>query len=105
MLRKRNLLSATEDSLPESLKYVRGPIYSSDTPVPICQAIAGQHQATQHDVRESTMADICQLIMEMAQQKFQGTGSAALQDEDIYNALVTMGCCVGLRSRWRRGVL
>ena len=95
MLRRRNLQSTPEDALPDSLRFVRGPIYSTDTPLHICRAIAGHHQATQHDVRESSMADICQFFMEMSQQKFQSTGSSFLADEDIYNSLVTFGLVRG----------
>ena len=84
-----------EDALPESLQYVRGPIYSQDTPIDICCAIAGHHQAIQHDIRESSMADVCGFFMEMAEQKHKATGIPYLQDEEVYYCLVTYGLVRG----------
>ena len=95
-LRQRNLkLGSSENSLPLSLRVVRGTIYASETPVEACCANAGQHQSTQHDVRESPMAYTCACISEMEPHKYRQSGSGMLSDDEIFNCLQSYGLIRG----------
>ena len=76
-----------EDSLPGSVRQVRGTVYSADTPLQVCRFVAGAHQATQHNVKESTMADISEMVMQLMQERKQKTGKAMMSDEEIYQSI------------------
>ena len=95
-LRNRNLkLGSSESALPLPLRVVRGTIYGQGTPLEACRAVAGQHQSTQHDVRESTMADTCSYILEMEDQKAKQSGAGMLTDNAIYSCLQSYGLICG----------
>ena len=74
---------------------VKCTIYSADTPVSVARCIAGQHQSSQHDVRESTMADCLSFIIDIAKQKDRDFGSPMLQDEEVFDTLVNFGAIRG----------
>ena len=94
-LRARLLSTQQEDSLPISCRVVRAIVYSSDTPLAVCRAVAGHHQSTQHDVRESTIADTCGFIMDLQKEKMESCGTPLLNDEEIYKVLETFGLIRG----------
>ena len=84
-----------EAALPISLQYIKATVYSVDTPLPVCRAIAGHHQSTQHDVKESTVSDALSFIMDMAVQKKAAVGVSMLTDEELYETLVNFGAVRG----------
>ena len=63
-----------EIDLQDSLKHLKGIVYTSNTPVSICRAVAGRHQSQQHNVKESSIAECLEYIAAMGAEKMQRTG-------------------------------
>ena len=81
-----------EIDLQDSLKHLKGIVYTSNTPVSICRAVAGRHQSQQHNVKESSIAECLEYIADMGAEKMQRTGKTPiLSDTEIFNTINTMG--------------
>lgn len=87
-----------EVDLQDSLKFLKGVVYSTSTPVKICRAVAGRHQSQQHNVKESTIAECLDYIADMGAEKLQRTGgrTSMLTDTEIFNTINTMGLVRGV---------
>ena len=56
----------SEAQLPASLRYIKVTTYTSNTSVAVWRSIARRHQATQHDVKESNIAESLSFLVTMA---------------------------------------
>lgn len=92
-----------EVDLPDSLSWVRATVYASNTPVHICRAVAGRHQATQHDVREATVAESLNFIGMMAQEKDKKAGTVMFTDDELFKMLDNMGLIRGSEKSLQKG--
>lgn len=87
----------SENDMQDSVKWVKGIVYSSNTPVSVCRAIAGRHQSQQHNVKESSVAECLDYIADMGAEKMKRTGKTAmLTDTEIFNIITTMGLVRGV---------
>ena len=90
-----------EPDLPEEYKFVRGIIYRADTPKEVLEEVAGQHQAEQHDVMESLVADAFAFFLKKMQQKKDKLDNEFLTEEEIYGTLRTFGLVRGTEAAIR----
>ena len=93
-----------EVDLQDSLKHLKGIVYTSNTPVSICRAVAGRHQAQQHNVKESSIAEWLGYIADMSAEKMQRTGKTSmLSDAEVFNTINTMGLVRGVDKAESKG--
>lgn len=102
-LRQKVMQKTAEENLPTSLRVVRGTVYSTETPLAVCRAVAGHHQSTQHDVRESSIADTCGYILDLQKEKVVSSGTALMNDEEIFQALENFGLIRGSEKALAKG--
>ena len=84
-----------EAQLHASLRYIKATTYMSNTPVAVCRRIAGRHQATQHDDKESSIAESLSFLMTMAEEKRKARGTATMTDGELFCVLDNMGMVRG----------
>ena len=93
---RAQLLKHTEEKdLPDEYKNIRAVVYRADTPKEILQEIAGVHQAEQHDVMESSLADAYGFMLKKMQEQKDKLGTEYLNDDEIFNTLRTFGLVRG----------
>lgn len=81
-----------EEQIPDTYRYVQAEVLNALTPLAVCRAAAGQHQALQSDNMPPSLSDIAVYIAQLAVEKAQECeGNMWLTQRDLWSALTSCG--------------
>ena len=80
-----------DEDFPGAPRAVHAEVLRSDTPLQLAKLAAGEHQRTQHDIRECSTEDVVALLARECEIKLEQTGQAQLTDGEIFLQLETLG--------------